>query len=159
MSKKIRAILKTLFGSKVVEPNSAYLAVSRNMPQVGKSYNCYRLETNNKILREINTSPVREIKVLDENIFSVKTDNSYYITRIIGKPEKRTFFAFIDQYPHIGKTLECKKINFTSVILTLSDYETSSIVKSIVYQKGLYYIETLNSMYICIAMKKINLKI
>ena len=129
------------------EVKKSYIAISRDIPQIGKRYECYRMERG--ILVRASTSTVRGIRKLSQDVFVVMTKNSYYITKILYLPEENVHFAKIYSKPELGKSLICEKIEFTKGGSFKAVLWQTTPVRAYYHTNGLYKVETRNSTYVC----------
>ena len=69
---------------EVTDEKQVYMAISRRVPVVGKSYTCYKVNpTNKKVeLNGCNTSTVKAVNYIGNDIYEVTTQNSTYIVKV-----------------------------------------------------------------------------
>ena len=64
--------------------DKVYMAIAHNVPVIGKSYSCYKMEfiNGNPKLVSWSTSTVKAINYMGNNIYQVITRNSTYIVNV-----------------------------------------------------------------------------
>ena len=69
---------------EVSSSDKVYMAISREVPVIGKSYSCYKIEFINGQPKFIgwSTSIVKEINYMGNSIYKVTTCNSVYIVNV-----------------------------------------------------------------------------
>ena len=145
-----KVVAKYNGNSVVVEPKNSYMGISFNLPIVGKKFEVITLKQDKygKIfLNNVITSEVIKVKKWTEGIYIVYTRFSYYITKVINKPEGNVHFAIIDDVPVEGKQLSCLRIEFEGYAITILKILDTEIVKA-EYKSGLYRIKTLDNTYV-----------
>ena len=154
----VNAIVGALSGKpekvETIKPAKSYMAVSTIEPRVNEHFICKRIEKKSagKIkLVSTETSTVQEVKKLANNIFVVRTRNSYYITRVIGMRVENVHFAVLREKPIRDKCLKCLKLDFEGEGILAVRWETTPVIETR-YIKGIYRITTRNSTYICFPM-------
>lgn len=135
-------------------PSKAYMAIGTYIPKVGEIFNCMKLVmdfSNSLTLRNTWTSTVRCVERLSCNVFIVRTNNSYYVTRVLPLPVENVHFALIREKPRVFSSLKLYKMEFSGEEIRYQPQQTSS-VQEVKHSKGLYYVKTRNSVYICYPM-------
>ncbi len=136
--------------SVVVEPKTSYMGISFNLPIVGEKFKvmAFKKDQYGKIfLDKVTTSEVMKVKKWTEGIYIVYTRFSYYITKVIDKPEGNVHFALINDVPVEGKQLSCRRIIFEGNTFRCVNILDTEIVKA-EYKTGLYRIKTLDNTYV-----------
>ena len=69
---------------EVASDENVYMAISHEIPEIGKRYSCYKIEFINGRPKLIgwSTSTVKGINYLGNNIYQVTTNNSVYIVNV-----------------------------------------------------------------------------
>lgn len=137
-----------------INPSKAYMAIATSIPKVGERFRCMKLVrnfSNELTLRYYYTSTVRNAERLSRNIFIVTTANSYYVTRVLSLPAANSYFAVIREKPKISCSLNIYMMEFFGDEIRYQPQQTSS-VQEVKHSKGLYYVKTRNSVYICYPM-------
>ena len=145
-----KVVTKYNGNSVVLEPKMSYMGISFNLPIVGEKFKvmAFKKDQCGKIfLDEVTTSEVIKVKKWTEGIYIVYTRFSYYITKVINKPEGNVHFAIIDDVPIEGKQLSCRRIEFEGYAITILKILDTEIVKA-EYKSGLYRIKTLDNTYV-----------
>lgn len=135
-------------------PSKVYMAIGTYIPKVGERFKCMKLVmdfSNTLTLRNNWTSTVRCVERLSCNVFIVRTNNSYYVTRVLPLPVENVHFALIREKPRVFSSLKLYKMEFSGDEIRYK-HRKSSDVQEVQYAKGLYYVKTLNSIYICYPM-------
>lgn len=136
--------------SVVVEPKTSYMGISFNLPIVGEKFKvmAFKKDQYGKIfLDKVTTSEVMKVKKWTEGIYIVYTRFSYYITKVIDKPEGNVHFALINDVPVEGKQLYCRRIIFEGNTFRCVNILDTEIVKA-EYKTGLYRIKTFDNTYV-----------
>lgn len=136
--------------SVVVEPKTSYMGISFNLPIVGEKFKvmAFKKDQYGKIfLDKVTTSEVMKVKKWTEGIYIVYTRFSYYITKVIDKPEGNVHFALINDVPVEGKQLSCRRIIFEGNTFRCVNILDTEIVKA-EYKTGLYRIKTFDNTYV-----------
>ena len=130
------------------------MAVSYNDPVIGERYKLHAFRkgfspdgTIKMDLASTFTSQVIDVKDLSEGIKIVKTQYSYYITKVINKLEGNVHLALVDSVPEKGKQLSCTRIVFEGNTFRYFNILDTEIV-DVKFITGLYRIETLDNIYV-----------
>lgn len=83
--KGIKGCFNSCWFDKISVEKPAFMAIAHEIPKVGERCKCSKLDVVNGSLNIFpwSTSPVREILVIENNIYKVKTNNSIYIIEVI----------------------------------------------------------------------------
>ena len=66
------------------KPKSIVMAVSQNMPMIGKRFSCYTIKTPEIKLEETKTSMVMRVTHIERDVYKVETEKTIYIVNLIG---------------------------------------------------------------------------
>lgn len=71
----------------VVESKHIYIAVAKEFPTIGQRLSCFRAEYGSHYRSEpkwisCRTTPVKEIRQLEKDVYSVDTNNSTYVVKV-----------------------------------------------------------------------------
>lgn len=82
--KGIKGEFNSVWFDEITPKESVYMAISMEVPRVGKQYLCYKIEfvQGQPQLVSVYTSEVKEVKYMGNNIYQVATCNSMYIVKI-----------------------------------------------------------------------------
>lgn len=130
----------------------AYLAFSIDTPEVGSRFVCTRVQFDPSLGKYVpflcTTSVVTECGLLADDVYLVKTKNTFYIVKRLGFEENNIKFAQLHEVPRVGESMICKKISYQNGQLVGGMQHTSMVFAS-EYLAGILKIKTRNSVYFC----------
>lgn len=130
----------------------AYLAFSMDTPEVGSRFVCTRVQFDPDLSKYVpfvfTTSVVKECGLLADDVYLVKTKNTYYIVKRLGFADNDIKFAQLYEVPRVGKAMICKKLDCQNGQLVGRMCSTSKVFSS-EYLAGILKIKTRNSVYFC----------
>ena len=130
----------------------AYLAFSIDTPKVGSRFVCTRVQFDPKFGKYVpfpcTTSKVTECGLLAEDVYLVKTKNTFYIVKRLGFKENNIKFAQLHEVPRVGEPMICKKLGYQNGQLVGGMQHTSMVFAS-EYLAGILKVKTHNSVYFC----------
>lgn len=83
--KGVEGSFNSTWFDKVSSKNKTYMAFAHEVPAIGKSLHCYKMEFSNEKINFIEwfTSPIRNVHYMGDNIYHVSTRNSVYIVNLV----------------------------------------------------------------------------
>lgn len=133
-------------------PGKAYLAFSMDTPEKGSRFVCTRIQFDPDLGKYVpflcTTSVVTECGLLADDIYLVKTRNTFYIVKRVGFAENNIKFAQLFEVPRVGESMICKKLDYRDGQLKGDMWHTTMVYSS-EYLAGILKIKTHNSIYFC----------
>lgn len=131
----------------------AYLAFSSETPKKGNRFVCTRIQFDPNFGKYVpypcTTSKVTECGLLADDVYLVKTKNTFYIVKRLGFAENNIKFAQLFEVPRVGEAMICRKVDYKNGQLVKDSVQHTSMVFSSEYIAGILKIKTRNSVYFC----------
>lgn len=134
-------------------PEKAYIAYAIDeVPEIGKKFKCTRIQYDFSQKKFIEypclTSTVVEYGTLAEDVYLIKTRNTFYIVKRKGMKEREIKFAELYEVPRVGESMICKKLKKENGRLERIPWHTTMVFAT-EYIAGVIKIKTQNSVYFC----------